>query len=197
MQIEHNILITYGGVAKKYDKGDVIFREDTCPHFFYQIIEGKVKVYSTNSEGKELMQGLFEAGQSFGEPSLLLNKPYPGTAQACSPCVIIRIGIDKLRCILNDYHDVASHLLYTFAERLYQKANAAQVWVCHSPEEKIMKFFHNVVGQQSRGIPVLPIPYTRQQIADFTGLRVETVIRTLQRMSKQQKIRITDHKIFI
>ena len=40
------------------------------------------------------------------------------------------------------------------------------------------------------------IPYTRQQIADITGLRVETVIRTIKRMKEMEKIKIINHKIY-
>ena len=37
---------------------------------------------------------------------------------------------------------------------------------------------------------------TRQEIADFTGLRVETVIRTLKRMEQENKIEIRNRKLY-
>lgn len=40
------------------------------------------------------------------------------------------------------------------------------------------------------------IPFTRQQIAEFTGLRVETVIRTILRMNKEKKVKLLNHKIY-
>jgi CRP-like cAMP-binding protein len=41
------------------------------------------------------------------------------------------------------------------------------------------------------------IPYTRQQIADMTGLRVETVIRTVKQLQKEGKLEIMQHKIYL
>ena len=41
------------------------------------------------------------------------------------------------------------------------------------------------------------VPYTRQQIADMTGLRVETVIRTIKRLQKEGKLEIREHKIIL
>jgi CRP-like cAMP-binding protein len=41
------------------------------------------------------------------------------------------------------------------------------------------------------------IPYTRQQIADMTGLRVETVIRTVKQLQKEGKLEIIQHKIYL
>jgi CRP-like cAMP-binding protein len=195
MLINCDILIAYGGCAKKYDKDAIIFREGTPPRFLYQIVEGEVKLYSTNNEGKDLIQGLFKAGDSFGEPPLLLNKAYPSTAQTTTPGVIIKITREKLMNILDDYPEVNKKLLYTFAERIYNKATAAQIWLSHTPEEKIIGFLNKVKEDHGETEKSL-IPFTRQQIADFTGLRVETVIRTLIRMSEQDKVIIMDHKLY-
>jgi CRP-like cAMP-binding protein len=38
-------------------------------------------------------------------------------------------------------------------------------------------------------------PFTRQQLADMTGLRVETVIRTVKKMEKEGKLCLEGHKI--
>jgi CRP/FNR family transcriptional regulator len=197
MQVDYNILISYGGVTQKYEKGAVIFHKDTRAYFFYQVLEGSVRIFSANNDGKELVQGMFVAGQSFGEPPLLLNKPYPSTAQAATPCILVKISRDKLLNLLQDCPDVLQGLLYIFAERIYQKSCAAQVWVSQSPEEKILQFLHNTVGPKTASAGMRPVSYTRQQIADFTGLRVETVIRTMLRMSEQKKIKIIDHKIYL
>jgi CRP-like cAMP-binding protein len=41
------------------------------------------------------------------------------------------------------------------------------------------------------------IPFTRQQIADMTGLRVETVIRTVKKLKEDGKLEIEKHKIYL
>ncbi len=195
MQIDYDILLAYGGIARKFNKGAVIFWEGSTPNFFYQILEGEVKIFSTNPEGKYLIQGIFKSGDSFGEPPLFLKKSYPSTAQANTKCVIMRIARERFLNILEDYPEVSAGLLLKFAERLYQKASSAQIWVNHTPEEKILRFLQNAKGDIGAGEKRL-VPYTRQQIADFTGLRVETVIRTLIRMSKKGKVSIVNHRVY-
>jgi len=195
MQIDYNILIAYGGVARKFDKGAIIFWEGGIPNFFYQIVEGEVKIFSSNHDGKDLIQGIFNPGESFGEPPLLLGKPYPSTAQASKKCVVIRITKDRLLNILEDYPEASVGLLYKFAERIYRKASAAQIWVNQTPEEKIMMFLNKTRPDPGDG-EKRKVPYTRQEIAGFTGLRVETVIRTLIRMSKEGKVSIVGHKLY-
>lgn len=195
MDIDYDILITYGGVTRKIAKDDFIFYEDTFPYYYYQLVSGEVKMYSTNAEGKELIQGVLKAGQSFGEPPLLLGKVYPSTAQANSESVIVKIRKEHFENILNDYPELMGKLMYTFADRLYNKAVAMQVWVQQTPEDKILQFLSNKKADFS-GCLNEPLPYTRQDIADFIGVRVETVIRTLSRMNKEGKVKIIDHKLY-
>lgn len=59
MQIDTNILIAWGGIAKKYAKNEVIFHEDTEALFYYQVVEGQVKMININNDGKEYIQGIF------------------------------------------------------------------------------------------------------------------------------------------
>jgi len=195
MQIDDDILIAYGGVAKKLKKGMVIFWEGDYPLYFYQIIAGGVTVFSSNEEGKDLIQGIFGPGQSFGEPPLLLGRPYPSTAKTNADTVVIRISKEKLLHMLYDFPEVSQQLLLTFADRIYKKAQSAQVWVAQSPEAKITSAFNRMKNEQDKHAEVL-IPYTRQQLADFTGLRVETIIRTLTRMNREGKVKIINRKVY-
>ena len=194
MQIDYDILVTYGGITRKYDKGAIVFWEGDAPLYFYQIVEGSVKMFSTNSEGKDLIQGNFSAGDSFGEPPLFVNKNYPATAQACSPSVIVRISRERILNILNDYPEIQNAMLYTFAERIYSKAHSTQIRHCKTAEEKITRLLRHMKGNTRQQLFL--VDNTRQEIADLTGLRVETVIRTLLKMEREQKLKIIDHKIY-
>ncbi|MBX2921893.1 MAG: Crp/Fnr family transcriptional regulator [Chitinophagaceae bacterium] len=195
MLIDYDILITYGGIARRFEKSAVIFHEGTMPLYYYQVISGEVKLFSSNDEGKELLQGIFKTGQSFGEPPLLLNRAYPSTAQTNTESTIVKIRRQNFQEILNDYPELVNKLLNTFAERIYNKAVSAQIWVQQTPENKITQFLrkNKPACTDSR---MQPVSYTRQQIADFTGLRVETVIRTLMRMKDQGIVKIVDHKLY-
>lgn len=193
MPINYDILIAYGAVAKKVQKGECIFQEGDMPFYYFQILEGSVKLYSANDSGKELIQGVFTDGQSFGEPPLLMNMPYPSTAEATRDGVIIRLKKEEFLTILNDFQEIQSQFLFTFAERIYKKSSAVQIWIRNSPEERIVRFLNTLKNHKKDK----QIPYTRHQIACHTNLRTETVIRTLKRMEKEGKIIIRDHKLFL
>jgi len=175
----------------------LIFHEGDTPNFFYQLVEGSVKLFSSNTEGKELIQGVFKDGQSFGEPPMMLNKIYPCTAQAITPSILVRISKEKFLLLLKDFPEYSQNMLQLFSQRLYKKATAAQIWVCNSPEEKIMKFLEiHKVESGCKETDLWSVPHTRQQMADFIGIRVETVIRTLSKMCGEGKVKTIDHKLY-
>ncbi len=197
MHIDYSILIAFGGVAKKIEKGAYIFKEEETPKFYYQILQGEVKIFTSNKNGKELIQGIYKAGQSFGEPSLLLDKPYLSSAQATQSCVLVSLRKEKFLEIIKEYPEICTKMIYTLAERMYDYAAHAQILVSHTPEEKIYQFLnkHKKTFHKNT-MAEIAIPYTRQQIADITGLRVETVIRTIKSMHKKNKVKLINHKIY-
>ena len=77
MPIDIDLLTAWGGTSKIYKKGEIVFHEGDLARCYYQIIKGEVKMFNVNHEGKEFMQGIFSDGQSFGEPPVIINKPYP------------------------------------------------------------------------------------------------------------------------
>lgn len=196
MHIDTDLLIAYGAVAKKYDKGDFIFYEGDQCRFYYQILEGKVKMCNYNDEGRIFIQGLFSAGESFGEPPLFINELYPACAQADTNATIYKLSKDTLLKLLSDYPSLQLKFITNFAQRLYQKSSNTKNIVSPHPEERIIGFLKKYKKENSNGKDKIIIPYTRQQIADFLGLRVETVIRTIIKMNEDGKLEIRKHKLY-
>lgn len=196
MNIDLDLLTTWGGVYKKYNKHEHVFYEDEHARYYYQIVEGTVKMYNSNEAGKEFLQGIFDAGESFGEPPIFINEPYPASAMCLQKSIIIKLSIDNLYKILAEYPKLMEQFTRHFARRIYNKSITAREIVNNNPEHRIIAFLDSYKKTHPSGdIPML-IPYTRQEIANFTGLRVETVIRALLKMCECKKIEINNHKLF-
>ena len=194
MQIDLDLLYTWGAIAKEYKKNDVIISEDEVANFYYQVIEGCVRMYNSNDDGKEFTQGYFCNGQSFGEPPLFINEKYPATAVAFQDCKIIKLSKDKFLKILDEYPSIQKQFLIVMAKRIHNKSKTSKDIINQKPEFRIMAFLNsNKKGSDNTKELVV---FTRQEIANFTGLRVETVIRTFAKMKSTNKIEIINHKIY-
>lgn len=67
----------------------------------------------------------------------------------------------------------------------------------YEPEHRLITLLKYYKTKNTKpGLPnKIIIPYTRQQLADMSGLRVETVIRTVKKMEREGKIALEGHKI--
>lgn len=194
MQIDVDLLFTYGAIAKEYKKNNVLFYEDEMANFYFQVVEGCVRMFNSNDEGKEFTQGYFCEGQSFGEPPIFIDEKYPATAVAFQDCKIIKLSKEKFLKILDEYPSIQKQFLKLLAQRIHSKAKTSKDIINQKPEFRIVAFLN--AHKKSTGTNKEVVQFTRQEIANFTGLRVETVIRTLNKMKADKKIDIINHKIY-
>lgn len=189
-----DLLRVYGAISVRIAKGEHLFKEGDHPRFYFQVISGTVRLYNQVDEGKEITQGIFHAGQCFGEPPLLIDKVYPASAQACRDSVVIKLAKAKFLQLIQDDAQLHQQLLKLLAERIYQKSLANKRNALKDPEERIYAFLEHCAFGEPRPF-VLPL--TRQEIANFTGLRVETVIRAIGRLAEKGKLEVRDRKIHV
>ncbi len=196
MQIDIDLLYSWGAVAKKYKKNEVIFEENESAHFYFQIIEGSVKMYNSNEEGKEFTQGLFCCGDGFGEPPLFIDETYPANAITIQDSTILKLSKEKFLKILNEYPSIQKDFLLLFAQKIHSKSRTSKDIINQKPEFRITSFLNTYKRKTGNYSEKIVIPFTRQEIANYTGLRVETVIRVFSQMNKNNKVTIINHKIY-
>ncbi len=196
MVIEENILYSMGASTKTYEPAEFIFQEGDWPAFYYQIVHGEVKLNNYNDEGKESIQIIVENGQSIGESLLFMEKFYPMNAVAITECEVLRLPRKIFIDLLKEDAEVSYQMNKCLSQRLYYKLIMTQNTASQNPVQKLMalmdylKSFATDQKQYS-----FKIPLTRKQIAGLTGLCVETIIRTIKRMERDQILRIEDRKI--
>ena len=182
--------------AQKVDlsENDSVFSEGNAASFFYQIREGSIKVYNLNESGKEFVQGIFYKGESFGEPPLFGDFLYPATAIALQKTTIYKLSKLKFLSLLQNNFDV--HLKFTsnLSKRIGYKAMIMKEISVHTPEHRILTLVDFLKEKESPNSRYL-VSLTRQQIANLTGLRVETVIRAVKQLERQGEIEIVQRKI--
>lgn len=196
MLIDPEILTQAGGILKRYKKNKRIFLENEMPENYYQIVTGLVKLANVNDRGKEFIQGIFRPGECFGEPPLFLGKEYFASARAMVDCEIYELPRDAFFKILKKHPEIEMMFLKNFANRIYNRSLASRNIISNDPVQRITGFLDQYKQGTSSSTERMKIPFTRQEIANFTGLRVETVIRTLIRMKEENQVEIADRKIY-
>lgn len=195
--IDENLLLTHGARRVSYTKGDQLFREGESAVSFFQVASGEIKMNNYNEDGKEFIQGIFAIGQSFGEPPLLANVKYPANAEAISDAEVFQLSKEQFMELLSSNPKVHLKITETLAKRLYYKAMMASEISSQEPEHRILRIIDYLKqADKIEGEFNYRLDLTRQQLADLTGLRVETVIRATKSLEKKGELQIRKRKVY-
>ena len=133
----------------------------------------------------------------FGEFSLFDGAPYAGTAITNKESVILRLNKATFQQILHEHPEI--HMAFTklFSERLRFKFMFLNELSCFGPEHRISTLF-TYLKENKKNIcnNCNKVQLTRQQIANMTGLRVETVIRTIKDLEEKKLLSIQKGKVY-
>ena len=194
--IPQKLLFKRGGIIRKYIKNQSIFFEGDMPLFYYQVMQGVVRMVNTNENGREFIQGIFGKGESFGEPLLLIDEPYPASSIANQHSLLIKIRKEEFISILKEFPEIHFQFTKMIAKRLHNKSLIAKAISIDRPEQRVLSIFK--ILKDNYGIPGsenYKVDLSRQQIADMIGFRIETVIRTIKRLEKKDIFKIQKGKI--
>lgn len=196
--ITPELLEKHGALKKSFVKNQVIFEEGIFPSNYFQILSGEVKMSNYNDDGREFIQGIFYKNQSFGEPPLFLNQKYPANAIAVEDTEIFVLPKANFMKLLEENPKISIKIIENLAQRLYYKSVMAAEISTQEPEHRVLKLIdHGIVyfnfKKDKNGYL---INFTRQQIGDLTGLRVETVIRTIKNLEKKGELKIINRKVY-
>jgi CRP/FNR family transcriptional regulator, cyclic AMP receptor protein len=196
--IDLELLEECGASTKKLAADEIIFLEGSECYFYHQVISGHVRWVNFTEDGGEFIQEMIGPGESFGEYPLFDNLPYAASAVANEETVIIRLRKDKFLKLLESNPPVQMDFLKMYTVRLRFKALLLKEISCYGPVHQISTLF-NYFKQQKKNIcdTCNVVQLTRQQIADMTGLRVETVIRSIRQMKQKGKVNIDKGKVLL
>lgn len=196
--IDESLLLEFGAKIGSFVKGQMLFQQGESPRYYFQIEKGAVKMNNFNDLGKEFIQGLFSVGESFGEPPLFLKDTYPANAIAIVPSTLFILPKEKFMELLIAHPPVHLQITTILAKRLYYKSIMASEISSQDPEHRVLKlidYFKDKVNEIPAG-QTYRVEITRQQIADLTGLRVETVIRAIKSLEKKAELQIKHRKVY-
>lgn len=196
MLIAEDLLFSYGAELKEFNRGEIIFSEGDVPSNYYQIAKGRIKLNHYKEDGKELILAILPKGLSVCELLLFIDQKYPVNAITLENCQLIKLPKPDFLRMLDDHPRVAKDVNKFLAERLYHKFIMLENNASLQAEVRILgilDYYKSFMEDQEKYSFVVPL--TRQQLASMTGLRVETVIRTIKNIEKQDQLKIVDGKI--
>lgn len=172
------------GAVQNIAQDREIFAESDRAEHFYKVVSGVVRTCKFLMDGRRQIEGFHVAGDIFGfEP----GSQHLLTAEAVTDCTVIAYRKQKMDLYAGG-DELLSRDLLAFAVRGMAKAQHHSLLLGRrSAMEKVAGFLLDW-AQGSANRRVVSLAMTRQDIADYLNLTIETVSRTLSQLERDNVI---------
>jgi CRP-like cAMP-binding protein/FixJ family two-component response regulator len=182
----------------QFKKKEHIYHAGNFPRGIYFIQQGKVKAFKSNEDGKDIIVGLYSAGDFFGYLSLMEDRPYQESAETMEESQIYFIPNEDFHELIAKNRDVANRFIKMLSNNILEM------------EDRMLKLAYNSVRKRvAEGLLTLEKTYNkekkepftiavnREDLANLVGTSTETVIRTLSDFKDEKLIDIKARLITI
>jgi CRP/FNR family transcriptional regulator len=174
--------------VKNFPARTMLFDQGALAGSVFNVSEGMVSLYKSLPDGRRQIVGFALPGDFLG---LALMDRYSVAAEAVTQVRVCRFS----RLVFVAYVDDKPHLLRRLHEFAGHELSLAQDQMLllgrKTAEEKVAAFLLNLQKRYARmGVPsvTIPLPMSRQDIADYLGLTIETVSRSLTKLAREKVI---------
>jgi CRP-like cAMP-binding protein len=162
------------GAAMPFGRNAEIYGEGEPADYLYKVISGTVRTYKVLSDGRRQIGAFYLPGDVFG---LEMADEHTFSAEAISDAKILVIKRSAVLALAARESDVARQLWSVTSRELERVQNHLMLLI-KTAHERVAGFLLEM-ADRVRTSNEVELPMTRQDIADYLGLTIETVSRTL------------------
>jgi len=178
--------------VREYQRGDRIFNEGDASEFFVSILTGRVKVFKSTPGGKEIILEIFGPGDPLGAVAAYEGGAFPASAMALEPTTCVLLSRRDFFQLLEQNPSLVRGVLSGLTIRLVELTRRITELTGGRVEARFARLFLKLadqMGRRDRGGLFIPMPLSRQELADLTGTTIETSIRIMSRWGKDDVLR--------
>jgi CRP/FNR family cyclic AMP-dependent transcriptional regulator len=174
----------------RYDKGHYIFKEGDPAECFHVLTKGAVKCVKSSQGGKEAVVKVLLPGDLFCcEAAVFDGKPHPGCAQPMGPVTLLKIPKQAYLRLLTTNPAAALEVIRYLSGRLTDAQETSKTFALERADQRIAALLVKLAeraGKKTADGVLLDLTLSRQDIADMTGLALETAIRTISKLTRKR-----------
>jgi CRP/FNR family transcriptional regulator len=168
----------------RYERGERIFDEGATSEFFYTVASGSVKLVKTSCRGHDCIVGIASGICPLNPDGL----SFPATAVALEDTTCLLVPKRELVALFEKNPTAAQRLW----DELCESLDAGFTWTAEfghgTVEVRLARFFLRLArtaGRPQESVTFIPVPLSRQELADAVGTAIETCIRLMSRWEER------------
>jgi CRP/FNR family transcriptional regulator, nitrogen fixation regulation protein len=174
------------GATVPYSRNAEIYGENEPADYVYKVVAGAVRTYKVLADGRRQIGAFYLPGDVFG---LETNDTHTFSAEAIGDAKILVIKRSALMALAARETEVARELWSMTGQEL-RRVQDHILLLIKSAKERVVGFLLEMAERVPGGSNHIELPMTRQDIADYLGLTMETVSRTLGELESVASIKL-------
>jgi len=178
-----------------------IYNECQQPQGIYTVCKGRAKVFSTDAKGQQMITWIRHPGETFGHIALFSENDYFCNSRAMGETILSFVDTKGIEKFLTDHPKTYRLFLHKVATELRTLQLKLKDTAYKPARSKVARALLNAISYRSKDTERPAIfGLKRTEIAEITGLALETVVRTLAELEKRsiikreaKSIKILDH----
>lgn len=183
------------GVVKTFPKHAVIVNEGDETDSLFVILSGRVKVYVSDEDGKEVVLGTQDPGEYFGE-MVLDGGPRSASVMTLEPSRFAVVPKQKFRDFLRTHPDFSVHLIEKLIRRARALTDSVKSLALMDVYGRVARLLLEMATEED-GRLAIHEKLTQQDIADRVGASREMISRIFKDLSSGGYITVESRRITI
>ena len=172
------------GTQMTFGAGEEIYGEDEPAEFVYKVVSGAVRTSKILNDGRRQIGAFYLPGDIFG---LEIGKKHQFAAEAIGKAVV-RVVRRSAILSLAERDGEAARELWTLTARELHRVQEHMLLLIKSAQQRVAAFLLEMSERHAPADDALELPMSRQDIADYLGLTIETVSRTMSQLVSKSTI---------
>jgi CRP-like cAMP-binding protein len=177
------------GACMSFAANSEIYGENEPADYLYKVVSGTVRTYKVLVDGRRQIGTFYLPGDIFG---LETADEHTFSAEAITDCKIIVIKRSTVMGLAARDNEIARQM-WALTARELQRVQEHSLVLIKSAEERVAGFLLEMADRMPSGGAV-ELPMSRQDIADYLGLTIETVSRTLKILEDAATIEVAKRR---
>ncbi len=173
------------GAPMPFARNAEIFGENEPAEYLYKVVSGSVRTYKVLNDGRRQIGAFYLPGDVFG---LEIGEVHTFSAEAITDSKVLVFKRSALVNLASRDNEVARELWTMTASEL-QRVQEHILLLIKTAQERVAGFLLEMATRVSAGNGI-DLPMSRQDIADYLGLTIETVSRTLTQLENTAAIAV-------
>jgi CRP/FNR family cyclic AMP-dependent transcriptional regulator len=183
-------------VTRNYPKNSVIINEGDHTDSLYVILSGKVKIFLTDDQQKEVIVAIQREGDYFGELALLDEAPRSASVMTMEPCSLLIVSRNAFERHLASDPKLAISLMRGLAARLRATTENVKSLALLDVYGRIARTLLQFAKEED-GHHVIDDKLTHQDLANMVGASREMVSRIMKDLARGGYIKTEGKRITI